>query len=169
MNKNKLAGFSFIELILIVAIVAVLVTIATPAFRDMLVEKQNLSMANLFHSHLMLARSEAIKRGVPVTVCIANADKTHCALNGNNYASGWLVMIGADPFKFGESGNANISLTGAPGFQNRMVFLPSGRVQGFALNTRFYVNVDTVTVRNIVVSSIGRASVCKVEEESLEC
>jgi len=88
--KKKSAGFTLIELIVTVSIVAILMSIAVPSFKNMIDSNRLSTGTNELVSALILARSEALKRGQRVTVC-TSADSTNCSGN-NDFGQGWLVF-----------------------------------------------------------------------------
>ena len=67
-------GFTLVELMTVVAIAAVLATVGTPSFRDMLLNQRLAAAAQAFNSALSLARMEAIQRaqGVKVVALAGN-------------------------------------------------------------------------------------------------
>lgn len=60
MNKSR--GFTLVELIIAIAIVGILSSLAVPAFREMIASMNVRSTAESFSLGLQLARSEAVKR-----------------------------------------------------------------------------------------------------------
>ena len=84
-------GFTLIELMITLAVLAVIIGIATPSFTATIRENQLTAISHELHAGLQFARSEAIKRRQTVTVCRRNADGTACA-NGADWAPGWLVI-----------------------------------------------------------------------------
>jgi len=91
-RKSHDSGFTLIEMIVTVAIVAILSSLAAPNFRGMLENNRATVEANELVSGLLLARSEALKRGDNMTLC-TSADQTTCAGNGEtNFAKGWIVF-----------------------------------------------------------------------------
>ena len=67
---NKQKGFTLIELIVAVAIVGILVTLATPSFQSLIQSNRIQGAATEFQAAMALARSEAIKRGADAKVTV---------------------------------------------------------------------------------------------------
>lgn len=78
------------ELMVAVAIIAILATLAAPSFNDAILSNKLTGYANSFVSSAQLARSEAIKRGRTVKLC-ASADGAACASGG--WEQGWIVQF----------------------------------------------------------------------------
>ncbi|MFZ2209111.1 MAG: GspH/FimT family pseudopilin [Porticoccaceae bacterium] len=87
------SGFTLIELMVTIALLAILIAAVAPSFRGLLLDNQAATQANALVGSLMLARSEAIKRNVPVVVCRSNTGTT-CA--GAEWEAGWLVWPDTD-------------------------------------------------------------------------
>lgn len=86
-----------IELLIVIAIGAILAAIAVPSMRDVLRTTRQNSALGLVVSDLNQARGEAIKRNTRVLVCVRNAAGTGCdALAGTNWQAGWVVCTGTD-------------------------------------------------------------------------
>lgn len=83
-------GFTLIELMVTLAIAAIVLTVGIPSFRDLIRNNRLTTAANELVGALNLARSEAIKRGARVTVC-KSADGASCTTSGN-WAQGWIVF-----------------------------------------------------------------------------
>ena len=85
-------GFSLIELMIALAVAGVLITLAIPAFTDTIRNNRLSAQANEFIYALKFARAEAIKRGVPVTIC-RSSNQTACTTGGTaNWESGWIIF-----------------------------------------------------------------------------
>ena len=73
-----------------IAVLAVLVAVGVPMFRDVALGSRLSAAANNLLASVQLARSEAIKRNLAVTVC-ASADGATCA-GGGGWQQGWIVV-----------------------------------------------------------------------------
>lgn len=83
-------GFTVIELVVTVALVAILAAIAVPAYTTMMTNNRMVGEINDFVGSLHFARSEAIKRGVDVTVC-KSLDEQLCTTAGD-WSQGWVIF-----------------------------------------------------------------------------
>ena len=91
-HHDQRSGFSIIEVLIVVAIAAIITAIAIPAFNVFIGNARTSAITNEFVSALNLARSEAMKRGRDVTVCPRNIDGTDCDLD-RNWIDGWMVKV----------------------------------------------------------------------------
>ena len=89
---NRQRGFTLIELIITMALAAIVLTIGVPSFQAMMRNNRAATYTNEFMSALNLARSEAIKRGWRVAMCPG----TQTGCNGNAWGNGWIVFVDAD-------------------------------------------------------------------------
>ena len=98
---NRSNGFTLIELMITLVIVAIVLAIGVPSFQGMMRNNRIAAHTNDFLGSLNLARSEAIKRGVgwrvvlcPAIVDSDNLDNTVCS--GSAWGDGWVVFVDAD-------------------------------------------------------------------------
>lgn len=63
------SGFTLIELMVTIAVAAVLLTVAIPSFRDLLARNELTTTANAWVGALSTARAEAVKRNQSVALC----------------------------------------------------------------------------------------------------
>lgn len=96
MNKrNYQHGVSLIEMMTAMLIVGILTSLALPSYRSFVVSNGILSQLNMLQSHLMLARSEAISRGLPVSVCRSTSGSACTSgSDGTNpgWGDGWIIF-----------------------------------------------------------------------------
>jgi len=88
-------GFGLVELVITVAIIAILATIALPSFAYTIRSSRVRTEANDFVSALNLARNEAITRSRNVTICAADTRvgvPTSCGA-ATDWQHGWIVFL----------------------------------------------------------------------------
>jgi type IV fimbrial biogenesis protein FimT len=86
-------GFTAIEMMIVVAILAVLTTMAAPSLRDMLVRNRLGAISSDLTFDFAYARSTAIQRGLRVGICASQAPHSTC--NGTDWAAGWMLYTDA--------------------------------------------------------------------------
>lgn len=94
---RKSLGFTLVELMVTVAIVAILLSLAAPSFSSLLADQRLSGAANALLSDIGYARSEALKRGVNVTACPStNPTNANPSCSGNDWSRGWIVFVDQD-------------------------------------------------------------------------
>lgn len=168
----KSLGFTLLELMITMALILSLLTLGVPTFASMLRDSRLTSIANDLLGILNLARSEAIKRGVVISVC-KSADGKQCG--GSGWSEGWIVFVNRDKtmpplvdsdeavLLSHEALPAGYNLAANHNFLNHVSYYPSGRSNNMG---RFVLCKDEKLVnhsRAIFVSITGRARVAQDE------
>ncbi|KPN20993.1 hypothetical protein AO715_14510 [Xanthomonas sp. Mitacek01] len=89
MSQKREGGFTLVELMVTVAIIAVLLAIGLPSFRDTLQRNRVAATTNEIIGSLALARNEAIRTTRGGGIC-ASADGQSCSASGD-WNEGWVV------------------------------------------------------------------------------
>jgi len=141
------AGFTLVELMVVVALLAVLTVVGVPSFRSFIVEQRARATVADLRIVLMTARSEAVKRNRDVDVLPAVG----------GWQNGWRIespVVGdPDLLVHVQSGSDDIAITD-PGVD--VGFKASGRAENQA---QFQVTVgsgDTQVVRCVILNTDGR-------------
>lgn len=93
---TRATGFTLIEMMVTVAVAAILLVMAVPSFQEASLNGKLNSISNSFVAAAQLARSEAIKRNANVTLC-ASSNGTSCIGTGaGSWAGGWIVLAGTN-------------------------------------------------------------------------
>ncbi len=88
-------GFTLIELAIVLAIAAILLRVAAPGMSRTVAARALAAQSSEFMAALRFARSEALKRGMVVTVCASVPAGASPACQGPRAAdwrSGWIVF-----------------------------------------------------------------------------
>jgi type IV fimbrial biogenesis protein FimT len=103
-------GFTLIELMVTLAIAAVLATLAAPSFQAMIIKSRLTGVGSQFTGHIFRARNEAISRNTCTVMCLSTTTETAvttngsgkvnggpiCANAGNDWQQGWIVFLKED-------------------------------------------------------------------------
>ncbi|MBV1790123.1 GspH/FimT family pseudopilin [Marinobacterium sp. D7] len=89
-NTSRHAGFTLLELMVSLAILAILLGIGIPSFQSFIQNSQLNASKEGLESALYLARSEAVTRRSSITVCRRNSSGSACE-NSGSWDSGWLA------------------------------------------------------------------------------
>jgi len=120
-HPRSTAGFTLIELMVTLAVVAALMAVGTPSFRSFTNNQAIRSASFDLNSALTLARSEAVKRNGQVTIARRNG----------NWSLGWTVTA-ADGTVVQNTERASNRVT-ASNATASVTFNQSGRVAGNAV------------------------------------
>jgi len=104
MNTTHQDGFTLVEMLIALAVAAILLGVGIPSFSGAIKNSQVSSDYNGLVQALYLARSEAVKTSELVTVCPKKAiDSTQCGPGLNDWKYGWLVFIDMQPESSGDA------------------------------------------------------------------
>jgi type IV fimbrial biogenesis protein FimT len=87
---TKMRGFGLMELVIVMLVVAILAGIAIPSYKYVTTSNRMAGEINGLLGDLQFARSQAIKEGLPVTVC-SSADQLTCG--NSHWQNGWIVFL----------------------------------------------------------------------------
>ncbi len=104
--KCRAIGLTLVELMLVLATMAVVTSLAAPSFRNLWVKRSVLLAAETLLGDLRYARSEALKRARPVLVC-QSSNAISCTRDGAAWANGWLVFVDSNGSAQVEADNAD--------------------------------------------------------------
>lgn len=150
---ERVKGFTLIELMVTIAVLAIVIGIAVPSFAAMIRDNRAESQSGSMATALNLARSEAVKRGQNVTVR---------PVSGTNWTGGWEVAVGTEILRrFPGLEGASFS-TGATDF----TFNSRGRLKDLAMGATttigYRVGADSCRYeRDISVNAVGRVSIAR--------
>jgi type IV fimbrial biogenesis protein FimT len=83
-------GFTLIETMVVIAMVAIVTSIAVPSWKQMIVRSEVRAAVNDFTGAIQMARVEAVRRRANVQVC-PSTDGATC-LSSTAYGTGWIIL-----------------------------------------------------------------------------
>lgn len=161
MPRRQNTGFSLIELMVVIAIVAVLLTLGLPSFQGSLRSNRIATTSNELLASLALARSEAVRGTRGGGVC-SSTDGASC---GGNWNNGWLVWTETDGNGVLGAGETVVryiqskpKLTLA-GSANAIAFDSRGRAIGGAQSIQLSPEGATTPIRCLQIGITGQTRV----------
>lgn len=129
------SGVTLIEILVVIAIAAILASLAGPSFSTFISRTRQDSTVSQLVSDLNRARNEAIKRNTSAILCVRGSD-TACG-NTTNWQNGWLVCVGSG-ISCNEPLTVHAPLPGELGLTTTVTsvqFRPDGSASGAATLT----------------------------------
>lgn len=116
-------GFTLIELMVTIAVLAILLTVAVPNFQTFVMNSRMATQANDMITSLSVARSEAVKRAGNVTVC-ASSDGATCT---GTWEQGWIVRDAAGVIQVQRALSGSSTLSGGTDVASTLTYTSNGR------------------------------------------
>lgn len=118
-------GFTLIELMVALAVLAILTGLAAPSFISMVRDNRLVTQTNEFIGALHLARAEAVKRNQDVVVCKSD-DGENCD-DTLTWADGWLVLVnGGQVLRVGKALDGDNAILASAGLEDRVTYSRRG-------------------------------------------
>lgn len=139
MRRFRAAGFTLIELMVVVAVVAILAAIAFPSFQSTIRSNRMATATNQLTAAVALARGEAVRTTRGAGIC-ASANGSACSAS-TDWTAGWMVWSDVNgngafdpavdtPLRYMQ-GNPAVVVTG-PSAAADLRFDARGRIAGAA-------------------------------------
>jgi type IV fimbrial biogenesis protein FimT len=95
------SGFTLIELMIGLIIMVILMFIGIPSYQNLITDNNIAAETNALVGDLQYARSNAIKNGLPVSVCAANTSGAppYTCSGSSSWSGGWVTYINNPPTK----------------------------------------------------------------------
>lgn len=103
-------GFTLVELVVTMAIAAVLATLAAPAIQGILAKHRMAGIGSQFTGHILRTRNEAVSRNTCAVMCLSKTTETaittdasgnvtagpRCANSDTDWQQGWIAFLKED-------------------------------------------------------------------------
>ena len=96
MLNNKNSGMTLIEVVVTIAIVGILASIAVPSFLSIIQKNKKSTLRDELISALQLTRSTATISRMPITICGSNSSSTECSGSSSDWGEGWIIFTDND-------------------------------------------------------------------------
>lgn len=157
------AGFTLLELMITLAIAAILLTLVAPSFAQIIASTRITTAINELVPTIHLLRSEAIKRGVRTVLC-PSSDGVNC-INAPEWENGWIAFTDEDSDRELDTtetilqihNGVESSVTIRSGGRTRIVFKPSGILLGGFNGTYTFCDAgNAAPPKALILSPTGR-------------
>ncbi|TAA41872.1 GspH/FimT family pseudopilin [Corallincola spongiicola] len=161
--RSKEIGFTLLELVVTMAIVAIVVAAAVPSFTTTAANSRGFAMANDYFNTLSVARGQAVTLSTTVTVCNLDASN-NCS---SNWQNGVTAFIDSD--NNGKFNGTDKKLREVDAIEDRdkviannsgrIVFNPEGMVSGTGITITVCPNKKGDQGREVIVAISGRIKI----------
>jgi type IV fimbrial biogenesis protein FimT len=184
--RRPAAGFTVVELMVVIAIIAIIVAFGIPSYNSVTTQNRMAGEINDLSNDVEFARSSAISSGTPVIICpsTTQTSSTPTCSGDDNWSTGWVVFTDvADNQTFG-TGDAVIrihaalstdTLTGTSGstvngtYSGSVSYLEFNRMGGASNGTTTGATYSAISLHNstnnvlwrrcLVVSGVGTTAI----------
>jgi type IV fimbrial biogenesis protein FimT len=145
-HRRRTMGFTVIELMVVVVIIAIITIFGIPSYKSATTQNRMAGEINDLASDIALARSAAVKQGLPVTICPStnptvtpSGTSPSCAAS-TSWNTGWIVFIDVTGNQTFNAGSGDVLL----------------RAHGPFVGTDTLVSSSTsVTLQNVTFNRMG--------------
>ncbi|MGV8959384.1 MAG: GspH/FimT family pseudopilin [Stenotrophomonas sp.] len=162
--RPEARGLSLIELLVAVAVIAVLLAVGAPSFQKLQQRTRATTTFHLLTTSMAIARMTAVKHHAPVTVC-PSRDGRYCR-DDTVWDDGWIVYSDSGRTKQPENVSSvlhrfdrvgpGIALRSTTG-RTFVRFQPSGMAQGSNVSLRLCSRNAGIHLGSVIVNNAGRS------------
>jgi type IV fimbrial biogenesis protein FimT len=162
-------GYTLLELMITIAISAILLSIAIPSFQALIASSQLTTQTNNLLTALSLARTQAIKNNIRATLCTSD-NGTNCTQTP--WHDGWLIYIDSNQNNLLDPSEAittvgqatrDLQISGNTNVANRISYRADGSLFTLVGTIRLCKATTALqeNARNIIINHFGRARVTR--------
>jgi type IV fimbrial biogenesis protein FimT len=150
-SKRRDSGYTMLELVMTMAIVVILGTIALPGFKYVTTSNRIATEVNGLLGDIQFARSQAVKEGLTVTICASSTPYRGCT--NTDWELGWIVFLDTNGNKGVDPGEAIIRTQPAFGGTDSFVATPN-TFQALTFNRMGYAPTGLTNAVNITLHDL---------------
>ena len=161
--RDRDAGFTLIELIITMAVLAICAGVALPSLRSFMEQQRTLAAISSLTSHMALARMAAVTRNQRTVLC-PSRNGNSCEA-GTDWSTGWMLFLDEDGNRLPDSGDEVLRMDLEPTSRHLRVvstvgrqqlrYLPDGSSAGSNLTISICNKAGDVLGR-VIVNNMGR-------------
>lgn len=129
-NLKQPRGFTLIELMVTISIMAIVVSLAVPSFNTTIENRRVLTINEMLAASLKLARSEALSRSESITMCFSS-DQTTCS---GSWSDGWIIYVDENSDRIFDGGIDELLKASDEVAPNYSIELMSNVISSFQFN-----------------------------------
>jgi len=176
MSKSRQQGVTALELMVTMAIVAILLATAVPSFKNYSWNLRMRSAIDMLQTDMNLARGRAISHNIQTIICPATAAGVCSGLS--RWQDGWIVFTDINGDRQKQDGEPFLKHAGAvelltitsPASRKNLRFYPNGSAPGSNMSILFCDKRGAEHAGRIIVSNSGRIRVdTKAVRASEDC
>lgn len=135
-RRRALAGFTLIESLMAVLVLAILLASAAPVMGNLIKRNTLVTLHTELRTSLYLARTHAVRKGIAVTVCPRD-NSGGCAQPSGDWSKGWIVF--EDPDRVGRCRDSMGSGL-CQGTPNRILGMRGPVAPGYVIRSNHHVS-----------------------------
>ncbi len=165
---TPIRGITLIELLVGLAVVAILLTVGVPSFTGLLSQWRQQAAIDTFVADIHLARSSARRTSRPVFMCALDAADANRCTASPQWTAGWIVFADANGNNAFDVGETEIARRAAPGglavlvqenSAAQLVFRADGSLRGISARVTVQASGGRTDAQRVILNSTGRARV----------
>ena len=172
----KQAGFTLIEIMVVISISLILLTTALPSLMGMIKNSRLVTLHNELVSDLSLTRSTAVNSGGNAIICAANVSADQCLGEGTDWIHGWLVFGDADDDGRVDADEVIISVKAGLNADVKLVssrirvrYSADGTALGYPAAFIFCDSRESSTKRGLILTDSGNTQIVDTNQTGLNC